>query len=156
MITSRDLDTIGPPPLRHRIRSRPPDASLGSGAGSVAAVLTLRGRCPRPVLDDLAGRVSALLAAGMGELVIDLSAVTEADPGLLRAVDRLRRVVEDRGGSVSLLGEDPGRGGAHPARPHPRRSVPDLSVSVPPATEARPGSGIGVGLDPIATGPGAR
>jgi len=108
MITSRDLDTIGPPPPRGPLRARPagPDASLGSGSMSLAAVLTLRGPCPRPVLDDLADRVTALLAAGMVELVIDLSAVTHAHPQLRRAVDRIRRLIEERGGSVSLLADD--------------------------------------------------
>lgn len=156
MITSRDLDMIGPPPPQDPVRSRTPgpDASLGSGTLSLAAVLTLRGPCPGPVLDDLAGRVTALLAAGMGELVIDLSAVTDADAGLLRAVDSIRRVIEERGGSVSLLGDGAGRGGFRPARGHPHPSRPDLSVVASPAGGAHPGSGVGAGRGPMVTGPG--
>jgi hypothetical protein len=152
MITSRDLDTIGPPPPRDPVRTRPPvlEASLGSGAVSVAAVLSLRGPCPRPVLDDLPGRVTALLAAGIQELVIDLSRVTDPDTRVLRAVGRIRRVIEERGGSVSLLGDGAGRAAARPTH-HPHRS-PALSVAAPPAEEARPGSGAGPGPTVAGTG----
>ena len=157
MITSRDLDMIGPPPPRYPVRVRPAGLdAFGSGAMSVAAVLTLRGPCPRPVLDDLAGRVSALLAAGIGELVIDLSAVTDVDTRLLGAVDRISRVIEERGGSVSVRGDGRGHGEARPARRHPYRSVPDPPVPVPPAEDARPGSRVGAGPGPTVTGSGAR
>jgi hypothetical protein len=128
-----------------------PDTSLGSGAVSVTAVLTLCGPCPRPVLDDLAVRVTALLVAGVGELVIDLSAVTLADTQLLRAVARIRRVIEERGASVSLLGDDRGRGGARAAR-----RPPDLSVAASPTGEAHPGPRVGVGPGPTAPGADAR
>jgi ABC-type transporter Mla MlaB component len=111
MITRRDLDAIGPPPPQYRARARPPvpEVSLGSEAVSAAAVLTVSGPCPRPVLVDLAARVAALLATGVLELVLDLSAVTDADTRLLRALDAIHRRVDDAGGSLALTGEPPPR-----------------------------------------------
>lgn len=97
------------PPSGDPVRARPlsPNSSPGSGAVVVAAVLTLRGPCPSPVLDDLAARVGALLAAGVRELMLDLSAVTGAEPELLRAVGGLGQVVAEAGGSLALTGRAP-------------------------------------------------
>lgn len=107
MITQRDLDTIGPRPPRYPLRPRPAGgaATLASPPVSVAAVLTVRGPCPGSVLDDLHERVAALLGAGVGEIVLDLSEVTAPRPRLLRAIDGLHHRIAEAGGELTLAGE---------------------------------------------------
>ena len=102
MITQRDLNTIGPadPP---RAPSHEMDGDGAAGI-SIAATLAVNGSCRRPVLDELRGRASALLAAGARDVVVDLSGVTEADTHLLRALSHLQRRVESHRGTLTLIG----------------------------------------------------
>jgi hypothetical protein len=77
----------------------------GSPSVSITAVITLRGPCQRPLLDELRARATTLLAAGVAELVVDLSAATAADPRLLRALSDLQRRAERHHASLILIEE---------------------------------------------------
>jgi hypothetical protein len=132
MITGRDLNVIGPPTQqsrRPRIDRPPsetppgsdalPDGAPASGSASatapappspgaapvsISATLTLSGWCTAPVLDALRGQAEALLAAGVGALVVDLSAVTAPDPRLLRALSDLGPDIERHRATLTLIG----------------------------------------------------
>ncbi|MDQ1532214.1 MAG: hypothetical protein QOE37_2375, partial [Microbacteriaceae bacterium] len=112
MITSRDLDLIGPAPARPG-RPTPPqqahpgDRPLRAAEVSTAAMVTVRGRCTRRVLEELTARVTALLEAGVRELVLDLSTVTDAGPRLPRAVRRLHQTISEHGGALTLAPAPP-------------------------------------------------
>jgi hypothetical protein len=76
------------------------------------------------VLEDLTARVIALLEAGARELVLDLSTVTDAGPRLPRAVRRLRQVISEHGGALTLAAAPSAGVGPAPHTTTPAQALP--------------------------------
>jgi anti-anti-sigma regulatory factor len=71
----------------------------------VTATVTVAGRVDRAATDQVADRMRALVAAGVTELVIDVSsAVGDVDAALLTVLARARAELAVCGGTVRLTG----------------------------------------------------
>jgi hypothetical protein len=128
VITGRDLDLIGPAPARPGRPTRPQQAHPGdrpvrAAEVSAAATITVRGPCTRRVLEELTARIIALLEVGVRELVLDLSPVTDAGPRLPRAVRRLRQVISEHGGALTLAAAPSARVGPAPHTTTPAQAL---------------------------------
>lgn len=96
-----------------RVPGTPPSpaAAAPAATGSAGLVLTCHlaasGDVDLPTVETLDEQVTALLAAGMRHLVLDVSAVGHCDPRLLDLLARTQRQLSVRRGMVSLTGAPP-------------------------------------------------
>jgi anti-anti-sigma regulatory factor len=110
MITKRDLDTIGARPTdsvrSHRdLHDDPVTASSEPRTVvSTTAVVAVTGPCREAALAELRARMRVVLDAGVQHLVVDLSAATQADAGLLRTLGQLHREVDEHQATMALVG----------------------------------------------------
>jgi anti-sigma B factor antagonist len=73
-------------------------------AGSVSIVRVAEARVMYPMLGDFSGAVSALVAAGRRNIVIDLTPVTYIDSAAIGCLMDLYRQVSSSGGHLKLSG----------------------------------------------------
>jgi anti-anti-sigma factor len=72
--------------------------------GSVSIVRVAEARVMYPMLGDFSGAVSALVAAGRRNIVIDLTPVTYIDSAAIGCLMDLYRQVSNSGGHLKLSG----------------------------------------------------
>ena len=73
-------------------------------AGNVSIVRVTEARVMYPMLGDFSGAVSALVAAGRHNIVIDLTPVTYIDSAAIGCLMDLYRQVSSNGGRLKLSG----------------------------------------------------